>query len=47
MKPIELTPEQKKDIERRRKGTLDRRQGERIKIHKPLKCRHLWKGPLV
>jgi transposase len=30
MKPIELTPEQKKEIERRRKGTLDRRVYQRL-----------------
>ena len=30
MKPIELTAEQKKDLERRRKGTLDRRVYQRL-----------------
>ena len=30
MKPIELTPEQKEEIERRRKGTLDRRVYQRL-----------------
>src|SRR4029077_19352804 len=30
MKPIELTPEQKKELERRRKGTLDRRVYQRL-----------------
>src|SRR5262245_7089204 len=30
MKPIELTTEQKKEIERRRKGTLDRRVYQRL-----------------
>src|SRR5262249_11302357 len=30
MKPIELTAEQRKEIERRRKGTLDRRVYQRL-----------------
>src|SRR5215213_8656345 len=30
MKPLVLTPEQRRDIERRRKGTLDRRVYQRL-----------------